>query len=315
MVDRSPDSVHGLLLACLAFLLLFCSLPPLTAQDSAAGDSSHSPDQTDLIPPVELPADDSATEGSPDASGESGELDSLSVDGAESADAEADQGDSGAELFVATCSGCHSIGEGKRKGPDLAPTSNWPKADLVSAIKRMEKEVGPLNEEKVANLYAFLSDSHAKARLADAEAAVLARFAAKVEPGSVSTGSVLFSGAVALENGGPACIACHSAEGSGASFAVSLDSVVARLGEVPLASAIASASFPVMGAAYGQRPITSQEVAHLVAYLKSAQKKMIRSAGTDIEIPALIIAFACILFVAFYYRNRHQNSSAVAGRR
>lgn len=175
--------------------------------------------------------------------------------------------DLAADFFLSRCAGCHTIGEGVLTGPDLQPSTQWPAEDLAKAVERMEKNVGPMSDEQVAGLVELLQDEAVKQRLSAARERQVEEMAATMEPPSPSRGRELFHGARTLRNGGLACAACHRAGGSGGTLAVALDDAGERLGEQAVRSAAETPGFPLMRAAYAERPVTRQEAIHLAAYL------------------------------------------------
>ena len=56
----------------------------------------------------------------------------------------AEAADEGAQLYQDKCSGCHTIGGGAMVGPDLLASTKWSESDLSAAVKRMEKNAGPM---------------------------------------------------------------------------------------------------------------------------------------------------------------------------
>jgi mono/diheme cytochrome c family protein len=181
--------------------------------------------------------------------------------------------DHAADFFLSRCAGCHTIGDGVLTGPDLEPSTHWPAGDLAKAVQRMEKNVGPMSDEQVAQLVELLRDADVKQRLSRARERQVEEMAATLEPASPSRGRDLFHGAAPLRNGGVACAACHRAEQGGGTLAVALDDAAEKLGEQALASAAETPGFPLMRAAYGERPVTRQEALHLAAYLAQVSRQ------------------------------------------
>ena len=76
--------------------------------------------------------------------------------------------------------------------------------------------------------------------------------------------------------GGPACIACHSVDGTGTlgggSLGPNLTHVAERLGRPGLAAALQTIAFPTMVGPFANRPLTAQEQADLVAFLVQADR-------------------------------------------
>lgn len=180
--------------------------------------------------------------------------------------------DLAARDFLMRCAACHTIGGGMLgNAPDLIASTGWSRSDLMAAIKRMEKNVGPLTDQEVVELTDFLKSAAVRQRLAEEQERIVSRAAASAEPGVAGDGKRLFTGVKALLAGGMACAACHRAEGEGGTLAVDLSGVHGRLGEVGLLSAIQGANFPLMQKIYRDHPIAPGETRHLVAYFESIQ--------------------------------------------
>lgn len=196
---------------------------------------------------------------------------------AEEAAPAAPQEDLAADFYLSRCAGCHTIGEGELSGPDLAPATEWPAADLMKAVERMEKNVGPMTDEQVASLVELLKDAEVKPRLSAARERQVAEMAATLEPPSPAVGEALFHGGRAFAQGGVACSACHRAGAPGrlrgGTLAADLTDAATRLGEQALVSAAENPGFPLMRAAYASHPVTRQEAVHLAAYLEEVDEE------------------------------------------
>ena len=125
--------------------------------------------------------------------------------------------DKQAEYFFYRCAGCHTVGGGKLTGPDLLTATQWSKADLENAIKKMVKNVGPMSPEDIAQAADFLKDPGVSARIAQQKKKIEAKLRAELPPPSFRIGEELFRGDKVLLNGGPACTGCHrfAQEGGG----------------------------------------------------------------------------------------------------
>jgi len=185
---------------------------------------------------------------------------------------EAPQQDLAADFFLSRCAGCHTIGEGVLTGPDLAPATEWPAADLTKAVERMEKNVGPMSDEQVAALVELLEDEDVKPRLSAARERQVAEMAATLEPPSPEIGEALFHGRRPFAAGGLACASCHHAGGAGGNLAVDLTQAASRLGEQALIAAAETPGFPLMRAAYSGHPVSRQEAVHVAAYLEEVDQ-------------------------------------------
>ncbi|HSN69593.1 MAG TPA: hypothetical protein VLV48_10125 [Thermoanaerobaculia bacterium] len=197
-----------------------------------------------------------------------------------------------AQDFLRLCAGCHTIGGGGLTGPDLLPATSWPREDLRLAVKRMEKNVGPMSDEQVDGLAGLLKKPDLKALLAAAAERRVEEMAATLDPGDPAVGSQLFFGARPLANGGIACFACHTAAGRGGNMARDLTMAHQRLGRPALLSATEKPAFPMMAAAYGTRPVTAQEAAHLAAFLEQTTASTTPARAAQPQTEALGLAHA-----------------------
>ena len=176
--------------------------------------------------------------------------------------------DASAAKFMTTCAGCHSLDGKLRTGPALnVAAAGWPEPQLAAAIKKMEPKAGPLPDDVVAGLVAFLKSSDSRERLKAEELRMAAQFASTMDPGDAVAGKEIFRGARPLKNGGMACASCHEAEGFGGNLGLPLNGIFEKTGgELPLVSAIEQAKFKIMEPHYARHPVTKQEAMHLAKY-------------------------------------------------
>ncbi|MDX1584273.1 MAG: cytochrome c [Thermoanaerobaculia bacterium] len=235
-----------------------------------------SPEVPPTVKPV--PGEGSVGDGEPgDAAAPEETGHGQAAEAAEPAEAETD---TIALYYLRRCSGCHTIGRGYLSGPDLLPSTKWPREDLRAAVERMEKNVGPMTDEQIEGLVDLLKSDDLQERLDEAASQRVAEMAAKLDPGSPVKGKALFFGNNSFDNGGVACFACHAVSERGGNMAVDLTLAYERLGESALLSATEEPSFPMMRASYGSRPVTSQEAVHIVAYLEEVASEA-DAAGLD----------------------------------
>lgn len=176
--------------------------------------------------------------------------------------------DAAAAKFMTSCSGCHSLEGKQRTGPPLNVTAaGWPEPQLMAAIRKMEPKAGPLSDDVVVGLAAFLKSPGAQERLKTEEVRMAAQFASKMDPGDAVVGKALFRGVRSFKNGGLACASCHEAEQIGGNLGPSLNGIFEKTGgELPLVSAIEQAKFKIMEPHYVRHPVTKQEAMHLAKY-------------------------------------------------
>jgi ubiquinol-cytochrome c reductase cytochrome c subunit len=244
-------------LAVAVAVLLVVVAPAAVAQESPPAGEQPVPASVDAAPEGETPPGE--TSAVPPG-------DPAPPDPAPPDPAEAPQADPYAALYLRICAGCHTIGGGPLTGPDLLPSMRWPREDLRVAVKRMEVNVGPMTDEEVDGLTDLLKSPDVQEKLAAASEQRVAEMAASLDPGVPATGRRLFFGERRFANGGVGCFACHAAAGRGGNMARDLTDVHGRMGEQSVRSATEQPAFPMMRAAYGSRPVTAQESAHLAAY-------------------------------------------------
>jgi cytochrome c2 len=180
----------------------------------------------------------------------------------------AEKRDASAAKFMTSCAGCHSLDGKQRTGPALnVVAAGWPDPQLAAAIKKMEPKAGPLPDDVVAGLVAFMKSPDSRERLKAEESRMAAQFASKMDPGDAATGKALFLGAQSFKNGGLSCAACHEVGRSGGNLGPSLDGIFEKTGgELPLVSSIEQAKFKIMEPHYARHPVTKQEAIHLAKY-------------------------------------------------
>lgn len=272
------------------FVLAVCTMVAV-AQEPPAAQPVPSPDTTTATPPAVTPA-------------------SPAVPMVEPAQ-EPEKTDPAAQMFMLKCAGCHTIGGGQLSGPDLRPVQTWPRQNVDPAIQRMEKNVGPLKPEDIALLADFLQAPDAAGRLADERKRIALTELAKLEPANAKAGEAIFFGHTPLTNRGLSCAACHAVSGRGGNLASDLTGSFAKMGEVPLGSAIEGVTFPLMKAAYADNTITKQEAIHLVKYLESAGKQ----AGGPARVPPLhaigsVGAVIALVGLTQHFRKRNRGVRA-----
>ncbi|HOW66097.1 MAG TPA: cytochrome c [Candidatus Paceibacterota bacterium] len=224
-----------------------------------------------------------------------------------SSEAAQNKSDPIAGRFAVMCSGCHSLTGAKLNGPDLSPSTGWPMDQLKPAIKRMEKNVGPLTDEQVTAFAEFLKAPDIRERLKTEQERIQAQFMAKLAPPDPLIGKALFLGTQPLRNGGLACAACHAAAGAGGNLGKDLTGVFVRMGrETPLISAIEQSGFKIMAPHYQRHPVTQQEAMHLARYFSTLDPKQPAPSQASFTHAGAGLALALFVGLAFSLRKQRQ---------
>jgi len=247
---------------------------------------------------------------------------------------------SGETDFTTYCGACHSIGQGRLVGPDLAGvhdrrSQDWLErfvkssqsliksgdAQAVAIAAEFNNMIMPdaiISEAQIKDVLSYIQGAGSGAVAAGAtEAAggetaaapavetVPEPVAAPLSEADIKLGRELFEGSQRLENGGPACNACHhvlhDAVMGGGILAKELTKAFSRMGVPGLKAIIGSAPYPVMQAAYEDKALTEEEVAGLVTFLQYADAEEYNQLPRDYGMGLFLtgIVGAAILFILF----------------
>lgn len=193
--------------------------------------------------------------------------------------------DEGQQIFTQQCSGCHTVGGGKLVGPDLKGITAirdlpWlkefiydPEAKFNSGDALANQLLTEYNNIRMPKL--GLTTAEVDSVLAYIESAS-GTTQPKPTPtpstivGNANNGRKIFTGEVALTNGGTPCIGCHSVSGvgflDGGALGPDLTQVLTRYGDPGLNAALTTITFPSMTGIFTQQPLTPQETMDLVAF-------------------------------------------------
>ena len=207
----------------------------------------------------------------------------------------------GKTIFDTKCAACHTIGGGKLVGPDLKGVTvsrditwltNWLKApdkvlasgdpiatELLKEFNNIPMPNLGLSDAEVSSLVGYFQSVDGTSVAAPAPAQETSGSASATETttqpltGDPAYGKKLFTGEVALVNGGTHCMACHSVEGvgvlDGGALGPNLTHVYSRYGQSGLAASLESLPFPTMQGVFAGMPLTSSEQVDLLAYFAS----------------------------------------------
>jgi len=199
--------------------------------------------------------------------------------------------ESGEQIFQTRCIACHTVGGGRRVGPDLKGVSGRRSEEwiikFVQSSQAMIAAGDPeaaklLDEYKIQMPDQTLTAAEVKSVIeytdggAAAAAAAPASEFPKATPEEVVLGQRLFVGTERLANGGPSCNSCHDVTNdaiiSGGVLATQLTTVFTKLGGGGVRAILGSPPFPVMQKAYDGRPLLPAETNALVGFLEKANE-------------------------------------------
>jgi mono/diheme cytochrome c family protein len=198
-------------------------------------------------------------------------------------EAEAREGET---IFQKMCAACHTIGGGKRIGPDLKDVTEKRNRDwlvgIIIAPDKMFNEGDPIASQLLKEYgvpMPNLNLSEAQAHALIAYLGGQAGFQAALPPEAVTAagdpfmGNELFTGAITFQKGGPACIACHNISDAGflggGTLGPDLTQAYKKYGDKGLLSVLQTSPFPTMKPIYGTRPLTVAEQAHLKSFFQT----------------------------------------------
>ena len=187
----------------------------------------------------------------------------------------------GKAIFNRDCIACHTIGEGKKVGPDLKDITkrrdiNWlskfinNSQDLIASGNPEAKKVFeennkipmPPHEFTKAEIISLLNYINNPNPTTEAAKNTIPLFTPNPE-----TGENLFTGQIRLEHKGPACISCHNVKyagvAPGGTFARDLSTSYA---EEIVDSMISK--LPAMRCSFKNHEVTFTEKSHLESFLK-----------------------------------------------
>jgi mono/diheme cytochrome c family protein len=233
----------------------------------------------------------------------------------------------GKQLFNTKCVMCHTLGGGKKVGPDLrGVTADHPKTWLFSFISDPDKmfnandpmATGLLKEYKMKMPNLGLSAEDVNAVISYLETQAGATPEAKAAPSPPATqapssttdagrGEGYFSGRIAFKNSGPACMACHSAADikfwGGGTLGPDLTSIYTQLGD-GIVSLLVAVPFPTMKPIFDSHPLSEDEARDLVAFLKGTASRQPEN-NTALIVASSFFTFVILMaIILVLWRNR-----------
>lgn len=200
----------------------------------------------------------------------------------------------GQALFGAKCFSCHNIGGGDKSGPDLKDattrrTKDWLRAFIKSPVtvkdqgdpaavdlfRKFPASVMPdqvLSPEQIDSILILIEELSSKNQPFIPAGAKLSR---AIAPGDVEAGWQLFVGKAPLQNGGSACISCHSMKDlgvfGGGTLGPDLTSANIKYRDPELISILQNPNFPTMATVFATHQLTDEEIVKLFALFQDSR--------------------------------------------
>ena len=246
----------------------------------------------------------------------------------------------GEELFKSTCAACHTIGGGKRVGPDLNGIATlrsepwlikWIKSsqsmiqsgdpDAIAVFEANNKIPMPdqnLSEAEIKGVIDYIKVKSTTAAVPVAATPATSEPQVPIKSSDIASaeeillGQHIFEGDTRLTNGGAACISCHNVASNriipGGLLAKDLTTVHTRMGgDAGLTGILNAPPFPAMAEAYKNRPLTENEIYAVVSFLNKVEKESTTQSATATS-PLLkygFISFAVwIVVILLVWRHR-----------
>ncbi len=208
--------------------------------------------------------------------------------------------DLGEITFSTRCRACHTIGQGKLVGPDLANVQDRLKKDwLIKFIKSSQTLVKsgdaeavrvfnqfnkivmpdqPLTNTQILEVLSYIRKNKGQAapQTATNVPSISAQAGSdpKLSEVDFKIGKKYFTGENRFKNGIPACLSCHHVTNDkivgGGRLAKDLTKAYSRLSAAGIDALISNPPFPVMKAAFNNKKLTPDEKRYLFSFLKQA---------------------------------------------
>ena len=209
------------------------------------------------------------------------------------------------DFFRQNCISCHTIGGGRLTGPDLKDVTArkdrvWlsrfltdPKAMIDAgdpyALELQQGARGAVMPTIVGmtktRAEALLDLIDAESKLPKSQFVGLQLSDRPFTTKDVETGREIFIGAIAMRNGGPACISCHTVQGiggfGGGALAPDLTTVFERYeGRKTLSTWLSAPATTTMQSVFKKQALDPEEVLSLTAYFQYTLQRAPEDAST-----------------------------------
>ncbi|MBC8316226.1 MAG: cytochrome c [Bacteroidales bacterium] len=232
----------------------------------------------------------------------------------------------GAALFNKQCKACHTIGGGVKVGPDLAGVTSkrdfdWlvkfvkssknliatGDPDAVAIFEKFNKKPMPSHSNSVAEIQGMLDFIASGGASPDESESGKEKISLIFEP-DAEKGRELFTGELALTNGGPSCISCHNVRHNDVVFGGSMAMDLSVSHKENIVEAMET-SMPAMINSYGNSPLSVDERANLDLFLKVTKENQLyqtpgQFGGIFFLLGAIFFIFMLIIIHLFWRSNR-----------
>lgn len=221
----------------------------------------------------------------------------------------------GKALFNRNCTSCHTIGGGRKVGPDLKGVTQKRKPDWIVKFVQSSKDfIASGDPDAIAIFNEFGKIPMPSHNLSSAEILAIMNFIASggeaggtaakgkgtnlslVFKPSADVGRNLFTGSQRLIHGGPPCISCHAVRDSKISF----PGTFAKDLSVSYVDGIVEAmlnSMPAMISTYQHHPLTIEEKTHLEIYLKTVKENQVYNHVAQYDNMLLLIGLVKFIII------------------
>lgn len=207
----------------------------------------------------------------------------------------------GEKLFKQICVACHTVGQGKLIGPDLAGVQQRRSEEWLIRFIRSSQTVIQSSDPVAAALFEeYNKIPMPDNNYSDDQIRAIISYIAENSPGgpgaaetsgvspapgrplseageaNIQAGKNLFEGRTRLSSEGPTCNSCHNVKNDallgGGALAKDLTDAYSRLGEAGVKAILGNPPFPAMKQAYQNHPLSEAEVFDLAAFLQHADQ-------------------------------------------
>ncbi|MBK8573593.1 MAG: cytochrome c [Holophagaceae bacterium] len=191
--------------------------------------------------------------------------------------------------FRKSCMSCHTIGAGKKVGPDLKDLGkrrphDWSTKFITGAAAMIDGGdptattlLREFNGVRMPDLGVTVPEAQALLKLIDdysaqGKALGTAAISRPATPEDIRNGRLYFTGDRRFKSGAPSCMSCHRAQGvggwGGGWLGPDLTGATAKYG-AGLAGVIENPSFPTMQGVFAKTPASPEEAFQVASFLKS----------------------------------------------